>query len=92
MQIITQREMLQEMLKGTFSIEWVTCNLKNGTGGEKIFLEQAVFVGGPSKKDKKRNAKHFENYTRNIRAFTGDRIMTVHVDLITKFNGKYISL
>lgn len=88
--------MLNEMLRRDdarnfipFSIEFVTCNLKDQTGGEKIFFDKAVFVGGPSEKSK---ANHFENYTRNIRYATGDRIIKVHVDLITKFNGKKISL
>jgi hypothetical protein len=99
MEMIKQHEMLSEMLKRgpdgnfiPFSITWVTYNQKEKTGGEKITLNEAVFYGGPSKKDKPRNPNHFDNYTRNIRAYHGDRIMKVHVDLITRFNGKRITL
>lgn len=68
-------------------ITWVTCDSKRNTGGEKITLERAVLVGGPSKSDRKYNPKHFENYTRNIRAADGDRLMKIHVLLVTRFMG-----
>lgn len=69
-----------------FSITFVTLNEKNGTGGDKITLKEAVFVGGPSKRPKVRNPNHFENYTRNIRAVNGDRIIKIHPLLVTRFN------
>lgn len=70
-----------------FSITFVTYDEKRGTGGEKITLDEAVFVGGPSRKNKKWSPNHFANYTRNIRALHGDRIMKVHALLVTRFNG-----
>lgn len=75
-----------------FSITWVTCNLKNNTGGEKITLEKAVIVGGGKSKSGLKNPNHYENYTRNIRALEGDRIMKIHVLHITRFNGMRIIL
>lgn len=75
-----------------FSIEFVTCDLKQGTGGEKIKLDQAVLVGSSKSKSEQRNPNHFENYTRNIRAKDGDYIMKLHVLLITRFNGMSIIL
>lgn len=74
-----------------FSITFVTCNLRMNTGGEKIHFDQAVFVGGPSKKSKQKNPNHFENFTRNIRAFDGDQIITIHPLLVTSFNGKEVT-
>lgn len=97
--MISQNEMLRKMLerdaKGNFkpfAITWVTLSERENTGGEKITLAQAVFVGGPSKKEKEKNPQHYANYTRNIRALEGDRMMTVRVDLITRFNGMRIIL
>lgn len=95
MEIISVKDMLDTMvMRGEdrelipFSITWVTLDEKRGMGGEKITLNEAVFVGGPSKRiNKKRNPNHFENYTRNIRALHGDRIMTIHPLLVTRFNG-----
>lgn len=94
MEIISVKDMLNTMvMRGEdrelipFSITFVTCDEKRGVGGEKVTLKEAVFVGGPSKKNKKRNPNHFENYTRNIRALNGDRIITIHALLVTRFNG-----
>lgn len=75
-----------------FSITFVTCNQKQGTGGEKITIDQAVLVGNSTSKSNKKNPNHYENYTRNIRALEGDRMMKVHVLLITRFNGQSIIL
>lgn len=75
-----------------FSITWVKCDEKQGTGGEKITLDQAVLVGNAHSKSEKRNPNHFENYTRNIRAYEGDRIMKIHIPLVTRFNGKQVIL
>ena len=68
-------------------ITWVTHDSKRNSGGEKITLEKAVLVGGPSKSDRKYNPNHFDNYTRNIRSADGDRIMKIHVLLVTRFMG-----
>lgn len=68
-------------------ITWVTCSQSRNTGGEKITLESAVLVGGPSSKDYKYNPNHHANYTRNIRATDSDRIMKINVLLVTRFMG-----
>lgn len=73
-------------------ITWVTCSLQTNEGGEKITLEKAVLVGNSKSNSKKRNPNHFENYTRNIRAFDGDRIMKVHIPLVTRFNNDKVTL
>ncbi|WP_353183578.1 hypothetical protein [Parapedobacter lycopersici] len=98
MDIISVRDMLNTMqLRGEdgelipFSITFVTCDEKNDTGGNKITLDQAVLIGGPSKKTGGRNPNHFANYTRNIRHVDGDRIVKVHALLVTRFNGMRIS-
>lgn len=75
-----------------FSLTFVTCNKRLGTGGEKITLERAQLVGGGNSKAKKSNPNHFEHYTRNIKAVDGDRIMKVHVLLVTRFNGDKVIL
>jgi hypothetical protein len=94
MEIISVKDMLNTMMmRGEdgefipFDITWVTCDEKLGIGGDKITLKEAIFVGGPSKRRSKRNPNHFENYTRNIRALNGDRIITIHALLVTRFNG-----
>lgn len=98
MDIIRVKDMLNTMqLRGEdgelipFSISFVTLDEKLGTGGKKITLDQAVLVGGPGGKNKKRNPNHFENYTRNIRHLEGDRIIKIHALLVTRFNGMRIA-
>jgi hypothetical protein len=73
-------------------ITWVTCHKTNNTGGEKISLSNAVLYGGGKSSTKKYNPEHFDNYTRNIRAADGNRIMKLHVLLITRFNGARVIL
>jgi hypothetical protein len=75
-----------------FSIEFVTCNLKAGTGGKIITLERALLHGGPGSKSTKRNANHYENYTRNIVAAEGDQIIKIHALLVRKFNNAKVIL
>ncbi len=74
-----------------FEIEFVTCNLRNNTGGEIITLDRAVFVGGPSDRKTARNPNHGRNFTRNIRHQDSDRIITFHPLLARKFNGKQVA-
>jgi hypothetical protein len=74
-----------------FSITFVTADLKKDTGGKKITYDEAVFVGGPSKRDKARNPNHFANMTRNIRHKNSDRITTIHPHLVIKFNGMFLT-
>jgi len=64
----------------------VTNNKKLNTGGEKITLTSAQLVGGPKSKAEKSNPNHYTHYTRNIKATEGDRIIKIHVLLITRFN------
>lgn len=94
MELVRVVDMLREMQrrdqKGEplpFSITFVTCDLKRVTGGEKITLQRAVLVGGPSKSDKIRDPKHGANFTRNIKAVDGDRIIKIRPLLVTRFNG-----
>lgn len=88
-ELISVRDIVREMSKGDpFDMEFVTADEKRGTGGDVIRLKQAICIGGPSKKARIRNPHHDVNFTRNIRALEGDRIITVHPLLITKFNGK----
>lgn len=75
-----------------FSIKFVTCNLKAGTGGDLICLEQAVVAGNGNSKGKKKNPNHYSNYTRNIRALHGDKLIKVHALLITEFNNQKVTL
>lgn len=98
MEIIKVADMLSQMLERDefgklkpFAIQFVTCNLRNNTGGEKITLDRAVFVGGPSDRATARNPNHAENFTRNIRHQDSDKIMTIHPLLVTLFNGKQVS-
>lgn len=70
-----------------FSISFVTCDLKKDEGGNKIRLSEAVLVGGSNSKSRTKNPNHFENYTRNIRAVNGDRLIKTHALLVTEFNG-----
>ena len=73
-------------------ITWVTCDLKRNTGGEKITLERAVLCSGGKSSAEKYNPNHFDNYTRNIRAADGDRMMKIHVPLVTRFNDAKVIL
>lgn len=97
MEMIRVPDMLSEMLKRDekgefvpFEIEFVTCNLKNNTGGEKIRLDRAVFYGGPSERSTRRNPNHADHFTRNIRHQDSDRIIKIHPLLVTRFNGKQV--
>lgn len=70
-----------------FSVTFVKADRKKRTGGQKITYDEAVFVGGPSSKDKERNPNHYFNHTRNIRHKNSDRITTIHPHLVLVFNG-----
>lgn len=74
-----------------FSITFVTADLKKNTGGKKITLDEAVFVGGPSKRGSSRNPNHYDNFTRNIRHYRSDRIITIHPHLVLRFNGMKVT-
>jgi len=74
-----------------FSMTFVTADLKKNEGGQKITFDEAVFVGGPSSKESRKNANHYENYTRNIRHRNSDRIVKIHLLLVLKFNGMTVT-
>lgn len=100
MEIIKVKDMLNTMaMRGAdgelipFSITFVTCDEKQGTGGKKITLDRAVLLGGPSSKNNRgvRDPQHYGNYTRNIRHENGDRIIKIHALLVTRFNGMRVA-
>jgi len=70
-----------------FSLTFVTADRKKRTGGQRLTFDEAIFVGGPSSKDKERNPNHYYNSTRNIRHTNSDRITTIHAHLVLVFNG-----
>lgn len=74
-----------------FSLTFVTFNLKKREGGKEITYDQAVFVGGPSEKEKIKNPNHYYNFTRNIRHMNSDRITTIHPHLVMVFNGMEVT-
>ncbi len=91
--MISVKDMLWTMQSRTtdgelipFKIKFVTLNLKAGTGGDIIILDSAVLVGGSKSKSELRNPDHFNNYTRNIRATAGDKIIKMHPLLVIEFN------
>lgn len=73
-----------------FSITFVTCDLKRDEGGNKITLPEAILVGGVNSGSVAKNPNHYDNYTRNIRAANGDRLIKIHPLLVTEFNGRKV--
>jgi hypothetical protein len=96
------REMMEYIRSGdAFSLTWVTADRKRNTGGEIRHLINAVRAdvsdGGKERKKGdalelipalKKKPNHFDNDTINIRKRGTERIVKVHVNLITVFNGK----
>jgi len=74
------------------SITFVKLDNRRNTGGEKVTLENAVLQGNGRSKSTTKNPNHFENYTRNIKSVDGDRIIKIHVPLVTRFNGYKVIL
>ena len=94
MNLISINDMLKTMaMRGTdkeripFSLTFVTCDVKRDEGGNKIHLREAILVGSSRSKSRIKNPNHYKNYTRNIRAVGGDRIIKIHPLLTTEFNG-----
>lgn len=100
---ITIKEMLRFMESGrAFSLTVVTADTKKGTGGELLFFPSATctqysvsdgtrLTASVMKKaatDGKR-PNHNAHFTRNI-LLPDMRVRKVHVDLITRFNGKKV--
>lgn len=85
-----------------FGFSFITCNIKEDTGGELIEVEQAHKHNWispedykkqqrrqPSSKMIKRDPRHYDNSTRNI-ILPGGEVRKVHIRLIRTFNGKRV--
>lgn len=100
------RGILDHMDSGRpFDMTYVTADVKKRTGGRLVTVRKAIKTGykvkdgtqltaamlrklkGDSLPEK--NPNHFENFTRNI-LLQGQEVRTVHIDLITRFNGKKV--
>lgn len=99
MEFIKMKDIVKVMSKADrfgqpvpFDLTFVTCDEKRGTGGEKITLKDAICIGGPSTRKMIRDPHHDTNFTRNIRAREGDKIITVSILLVTRFNGMIKSI
>lgn len=101
---ITLKEVLSWMDSGQpFSIAFITASKKSGTGGEWIEIAEATKSGWMTPADRKlqeklqapseglrKDPKHYENSTRNIRIVANNDIRKVHIRLIRRFNGKTV--
>lgn len=86
-----------------FSIGFRTFNKHEKTGGEFIFIPDAVKHNHLTAAERKsgsnvvsvskvvsRNPNHYENSTRNIRVIANGRIIKIHLRLVTDFNNKKV--
>ena len=100
---ITLLKMLNAMDNGeVFSIGFRTCNLKKITGGEFIHFDNCVKHNHQTKAERmaarpqgeayvvRKNPKHYENSTRNIKRTDTGELVKVHIRLIRIFNGKTV--
>lgn len=102
MQVIALKDALESMAQVDrqgdpipFSIEFYTWNERGDRCGRRISFHQAEAVSIVRGKPKKastglRNINHWKNMTRNIRQLGTDQITSIHIWLITKFNGKQV--
>ena len=105
-QAITIKQLLKEMGQGRpFSLSFVTANKQKGTGGKLISVTGALLSGYNLPSGTKLTASvmnkaiaqgrvskqpnHSSHFTRNILLPDG-RLLTVHIDLITRISGKNI--
>lgn len=99
---ISLKEVLKYMDTGhPFSICFVTCDTKKGTGGEWIEIKNCrkhmhLSAEKLRRLEKaqpvsgyKKDPKHYENSTRNLKLPNGE-IRKVHIRLIRKFNNKTV--
>jgi hypothetical protein len=100
---ITLQKVLETIDSGdSFSIAFVTTDLKRNTGGEFISIERCrkhdfltreekakIAKASPQTNMLHRNPHHYENSTRNIVMPNGE-IRKCHIRLIRKFNGKTV--
>ncbi len=75
-----------------FDFSFITCNIKNNTGGKRIEMKNAVIVGGAATKSAVRDQDHYGNYTRNFRSVNNDQIRQFHPPLVEIFNGMKVVL
>lgn len=68
-----------------FDLEYVTANIKSGTGGEIKVLKNVVKLRSKTLNATK-NANHFMNGTINVQPNGGGPLTKIHVMLIRKFN------
>lgn len=83
-----------------FSIGFRTCDRTKKTGGEYIEIATAIKqqyqfnnrnqVQPASTPVYKKDPKHYENSTRNIRILPNGEIRKVHLRLIRRFNSKTV--
>ncbi len=83
-----------------FHVSVVSCDLERNTGGKIIKMGPAILnqlrrikartnkIAKPYKPKKHRN--NYDHNTRTIRLLGSDQIRTIHVQLITEFNGEKV--
>jgi hypothetical protein len=76
-------------------VEFVTCDERNGTGGELISLDGVVLAkvvtklpkaGRPKSEFFGKRANQWHNGTRNFYIVSSKQVRKVHIRLITQFN------
>jgi hypothetical protein len=101
---ITLKEVLASMDRGEeFSLVFITADQKKNTGGELVEVKKAYKHNwlSPAERKKqqglqpesqiiKRDPRHYDNSTRNIRLAANGDIRKVHIRLIRKFNGSIV--
>lgn len=75
-----------------FQLTFITCDLKQQTGGKRISYDAAVLVGSGASRSDDRNPSHFSNYTRNLKGEGTEAIRKFHPLLVESFNGKTVVL
>lgn len=86
-----------------FSISFVTCDNRKEKGGEWINIERATKANWLSPEERKKqeqlqpssqlikkDPRHYDNSTRNIRIVSNSDTRKVHIRLIRKFNGRIV--
>lgn len=101
MDTVTLEHVIESMDAGkNFSIGIRTYDHRKGAGGQYIFIEKACKHNyrlpserlAISKKEVrntevKKNPKHYENSTRNIKVLANGNLIKIHLRLIVDFNG-----
>lgn len=98
---ISIQELLEHMESGLpFSLTYVKADRKRGTGGGIEHISRAHKVGSGLKDGQRvtastqrkaeKNPHHNQHFTRNI-VLPSREVRTVHIDLITRFNGRRVT-